>query len=30
LPLSPQGKILKKELYRIHMENGGRAPPQVA
>ena len=30
LPLSPQGKILKKELHRIHVENGGHAPPQVA
>ncbi len=30
LPLSPQGKILKKELHRIYVENGGRAPPQVA
>jgi fatty-acyl-CoA synthase len=30
LPLSPQGKILKKELHRIYVENGGHAPPQVA
>jgi fatty-acyl-CoA synthase len=30
LPLSPQGKILKKELHRIHLENGGQAPSQVA
>jgi fatty-acyl-CoA synthase len=27
LPLSPQGKILKKELHRIYVENGG-PPPQ--
>ena len=30
LPLSPQGKILKKELHRIYVENGGHASPQVA
>ncbi len=30
LPLSPQGKVLKKELHRIHVENGGQAPSQVA
>jgi fatty-acyl-CoA synthase len=30
LPLSPQGKILKKELHRIYVENGGHAPPEVA
>jgi fatty-acyl-CoA synthase len=29
LPLSPQGKILKKELHRIYVENGG-PPPQSA
>jgi fatty-acyl-CoA synthase len=30
LPVSPQGKILKKELHRLYMENDGRAPSQVA
>jgi fatty-acyl-CoA synthase len=30
LPLSPQGKVLKKELQRLYVENGGRAPPKVA
>jgi fatty-acyl-CoA synthase len=30
LPLSPQGKVLKKELHRIYVENGGHPPSQVA
>lgn len=30
LPLSPQGKVLKKELHRIYVEDDGRAPSQVA
>jgi fatty-acyl-CoA synthase len=30
LPLSPQGKILKKELHRIYVESGGHTPSQVA
>ena len=30
LPLSPQGKVLKKELHRIYVENGAHASPQVA
>jgi len=30
LPLSPQGKILKKELHRSYVENGGHVPPQIA
>jgi fatty-acyl-CoA synthase len=30
LPLSPQGKVLKKELRRLYMEAGGPPPSQVA
>jgi fatty-acyl-CoA synthase len=29
LPLSPQGKVLKKELHRLYVENGGQTPSQV-
>jgi fatty-acyl-CoA synthase len=29
LPLSPQGKVLKKELHRLYVENGGPMPSQV-
>jgi fatty-acyl-CoA synthase len=29
LPLSPQGKVLKKELRRIYVEGDGSKPPQV-
>jgi fatty-acyl-CoA synthase len=29
LPLSPQGKVLKKELHRLYVENGGHTPSQV-
>ena len=30
LPLSPQGKVLKKELRRLHMEDGGAKPSDNA
>jgi len=30
LPLSPQGKILKQELYRRYVGSGGRSSPKVA
>jgi fatty-acyl-CoA synthase len=30
LPLSPQGKVLKKELHRLYVETGGKTPPEVA
>jgi fatty-acyl-CoA synthase len=30
LPLSPQGKILKKELQRLYLEGGGQQPSKVA
>jgi fatty-acyl-CoA synthase len=30
LPLSPQGKVLKKELRRLYVEAGGQPPSQVA
>ena len=30
LPLSPQGKVLKKELRRLYVEAGGPPPSQVA
>ena len=30
LPLSPQGKVLKKELRRLYVEGGGARPPQIA
>jgi len=30
LPLSPQGKILKKELHRLYVESGGQQPSKVA
>jgi fatty-acyl-CoA synthase len=30
LPLSPQGKVLKKELRRLYVEAGAPAPSQVA
>jgi fatty-acyl-CoA synthase len=30
LPLSPQGKVLKKELHRLYVENGVQTPPKVA
>jgi fatty-acyl-CoA synthase len=30
LPLSPQGKVLKKELKRIHSESGDERSPKVA
>jgi HIP---CoA ligase len=30
LPLSPQGKVLKKELRRLHMEGGGAKPSKIA
>jgi fatty-acyl-CoA synthase len=30
LPLSPQGKVLKKELRRLYVEGGGARPPKVA
>jgi len=30
LPLSPQGKVLKKELHRLYVEDGGHASPKVA
>ena len=30
LPLSPQGKVLKKELRRLHREGGGAKPSQIA
>ncbi|HSW34294.1 MAG TPA: fatty-acid--CoA ligase, partial [Steroidobacteraceae bacterium] len=30
LPLSPQGKILKRELHRIYVESGGQQPSKVA
>jgi fatty-acyl-CoA synthase len=30
LPLSPQGKVLKKELRRIYVDAGGQPPSQVA
>jgi fatty-acyl-CoA synthase len=30
LPLSPQGKVLKKELRRLHMEDGGAKPSNIA
>jgi len=29
LPLSPQGKVLKKELHRLYVENGGTPPSKV-
>jgi fatty-acyl-CoA synthase len=30
LPLSPQGKILKRELHRLYVESGGPPPSKVA
>ena len=30
LPLSPQGKVLKKELRRLYVEGGGARPPKIA
>jgi len=30
LPLSPQGKVLKKELRRLYVEGGGAGPPEIA
>ena len=30
LPLSPQGKVLKKELRKLYVEGGGARPPQIA
>jgi hypothetical protein len=30
LPLSPQGKVLKKELHRLYSEDGARASSKVA
>jgi fatty-acyl-CoA synthase len=30
LPLSPQGKVLKQELYRRYVGSGGRSSPKVA
>jgi fatty-acyl-CoA synthase len=30
LPLSPQGKVLKKELRRLYVEGGGARPPEIA
>jgi fatty-acyl-CoA synthase len=30
LPLSPQGKVLKKELRRLYVEGGGEKPPKIA
>ena len=30
LPLSPQGKVLKKELRRLHTEDGGAKPSKIA
>lgn len=30
LPLNPQGKVLKKELHRLYVANGGPTPSQVA
>ncbi len=30
LPLSPQGKVLKKELRRLYLEGGGEKPPKIA
>jgi fatty-acyl-CoA synthase len=30
LPLSPQGKILKRELHRLYLESGGQQPSKVA
>jgi fatty-acyl-CoA synthase len=30
LPLSPQGKVLKKELRRLYVEDGARASSKVA
>ena len=30
LPLSPQGKVLKKELHRLYVEGGGPTPSQFA
>ena len=30
LPLSPQGKVLKKELRKLYVEGGGARPPEIA
>ena len=30
LPLSPQGKVLKKELRRLYVEGGGAGSPEIA
>jgi len=30
LPLSPQGKILKRELQRLYVGSGGQPPSKVA
>jgi fatty-acyl-CoA synthase len=30
LPLSPQGKVLKKELHRLYVEDAGQAPSKIA
>jgi fatty-acyl-CoA synthase len=30
LPLSPQGKVLKKELRKLYVEGGGARPPKIA
>jgi len=30
LPLSPQGKILKRELHRLYVESDGQPPSKVA